>query len=111
VSRRVSGRVCAPNHSRRRARPPLPFAPFSAGFSDNSLVIGGFVVIPALLGLAEYRLYRQVGATGLAEAIVLMTPRCTNVGPTVTATSDLATLAFSFPNDPYADSFAGVDGL
>jgi hypothetical protein len=87
------------------------FGLFSAGLSENEIAIGGFVVFIGLIGLGGWQYFQRVGRDRLAQAATLMTPKCTNVGPAVSASSNLEVVAFSFPNDQYAESFAGINGL
>jgi hypothetical protein len=87
------------------------YALFAAGVSEDAVAIGGFVAFLALTALGGYGIYRRVGVNRVAQATALMTPKCTNAGPAVAASSNLEVIAFSFPNDPYAESFAGINGL
>lgn len=87
------------------------YALFAAGVSEDAVAIGGFVAFLALTALGGYGIYRRVGLDRVTQATALMTPKCTNAGPVVAASSDLEVIAFSFPNDSYAESFAGINGL
>ncbi len=84
---------------------------FSMGLSEDALAIGGYVAFIALMGLGGWYVYRQVGAKRMAEARAMMGPKCTNPGPAAFATSNLETITFSFPNDPFAEAFARMNRL
>jgi hypothetical protein len=87
------------------------FAIFSAGYSEDPIAIAAFVVFIGLDLLAFYRLGLLLDRFFRRRASRRMTPGCADPGYPVLVSSDLQFICFSFPNDKYAEAFAGQNGL
>jgi hypothetical protein len=89
----------------------LAVALFMMGLGENAVAIAGFVAVIGLSFLAAVKGAAWIGKKRLEQATRMMGPKCTGPGPVIDPSSDMEAVFFDIPNQPYAESFASMNGV